>query len=34
VHANFERGVVNPFVYHKHCKFHGHFLELTLQLEL
>jgi hypothetical protein len=30
VHANFERGVVDAFVYHKHCKFHGHFLVLTL----
>jgi hypothetical protein len=35
VHANFERKVVDPFVYHKHCKFHGHFrLVLTLQLDL
>ena len=25
VHANFERKVVDAFVYHKHCKFHGHF---------
>jgi hypothetical protein len=25
VHANFERKVVDTFVYHKHCKFHGHF---------
>jgi hypothetical protein len=25
VHANFERKVVDTFVYHKHCKFRGHF---------
>ena len=25
VHANFERKVVDAFVYHKHCKFRGHF---------
>jgi hypothetical protein len=25
VHANFERKVVYAFVYHKHCKFRGHF---------
>jgi hypothetical protein len=25
VHANFERKVVDAFVYQKHCKFHGHF---------
>jgi hypothetical protein len=24
VHANFERKVVDAFVYHKHCKFLGH----------
>jgi hypothetical protein len=24
-HANFERKVVDAFVYHKHCKFRGHF---------
>jgi hypothetical protein len=25
VHANFERKVLDAFVYHKHCKFRGHF---------
>jgi hypothetical protein len=25
VHANFERKVVDAFVYRKHCKFYGHF---------
>jgi hypothetical protein len=25
MHANFERNVVDAFVYHKHCKFRGHF---------
>jgi hypothetical protein len=25
VHANFERKVVDAFVYHKHCKFCVHF---------
>jgi hypothetical protein len=25
VHANSERKVVDTFVYHKHCKFRGHF---------
>jgi hypothetical protein len=25
VHANFERKVVDAFVYHKHCKFRGYF---------
>jgi hypothetical protein len=25
VHANFERKVVDAFVYRKHCKFRGHF---------
>jgi hypothetical protein len=25
VHANFERKVVDAFVYHKHCKSRGHF---------
>jgi hypothetical protein len=25
VHANFERKVVDAFVYHKHCKFHDNF---------
>jgi hypothetical protein len=24
-HANFERKVVDVSVYHKHCKFRGHF---------
>jgi hypothetical protein len=26
VHANFQRKVVDAFVYHKHCKFCGQFL--------
>jgi hypothetical protein len=34
VHANFERKVVDVFVYWKNCKFCGHFLVRTLQLEL
>jgi hypothetical protein len=25
--------VVDAYVYHKHCKFHGHAASLTLQLE-
>jgi hypothetical protein len=33
VHANFERKIVDAFVYRKHCKFWS-FLVLTLQLEL
>jgi hypothetical protein len=30
VHANFERKVVEAFVYHKHCKFRGHFFGTNL----
>jgi hypothetical protein len=30
----FRRLVVDAFVYHKHCKFHGCTVELTLQLKL
>jgi hypothetical protein len=31
LHANFQRKVVDAFVYHKHCKFHDHFFGTNLK---